>query len=264
MPLVLHEGLEISYEEIGSGEPVLFLPGTTTDSSIWMTGASTYLSGFRSIMVDPRDTPKSSEASSAYTPAELAHEALAVLNAAGESEAHLIGYSLGGAVAQELALAEPGRTRSLTLVSTWARTDAWLRHVFEWLRDGLLGAGMEWANRAVGWLVLGPQWQDEPMYEATLMFMNARGQSVEGLARQLDCDIAHDALGRLDSISCDTLVMCGSDDRWVPPRYSRQLADAIPGAKLEIVEGGEHAFLIERPEEFFVPLRSQLESSSAR
>lgn len=123
---------------------------------------------------------------------------------------------------------------------------------------------MEWANRAVGWLVLGPQWQDEPMYEATLMFMNARGQSVEGLARQLDCDIAHDALSRLDSISCDTLVMCGSDDRWVPPRYSRQLADAIPGAKLEIVEGGEHAFLIERPEEFFVPLRSQLESSSAR
>jgi pimeloyl-ACP methyl ester carboxylesterase len=263
MPLALHDGLKISYEEVGSGEPVLFLAGTTTDSSIWLTGAGTYLEGFRSIMVDPRDTPKSSEASSPYTPADLAREALAVLDAAGVSEAHVVGYSLGGAVAQEFAIASPERTRSLTLVSTWARTDPWLRHVFEWLRDGLLAAGMDWGDRAVAWLVLSPEWQEEPMYGATLLFMNARGQSVEALTRQLECDISHDALARLPSISLKTLVICGSEDRWIPPRYSRQLAQVIPGAKLEIFEGGEHAFLIENPEEFFTLLRSHLDSSPA-
>lgn len=258
MPEIEHQGLRISYEEMGSGDSVLFLAGTTTDSSMWMTGVGTYLTDFRSIMVDARDTAKSDQAMSAYTPADLAAEAIAVIDAAGADAVHVVGYSLGGAVAQELVLAAPQRARSLTLVATWARTDGWLKHVFEWLRDGLQTGGIEWADRAVAWLVLSPVWQEEPMYEATLMFLSARGQSAEGLARQLACDISHDALDRLSAIPCDTLVIGGSEDRWVPARYSRELADAIPGAKLEIVEGAEHGFLFEHPDEFFSMLRVHL------
>jgi 3-oxoadipate enol-lactonase len=101
VPEIVHKGLQISYEVAGSGDPVLFLPGTTTDSSMWLAAVNTYFEGYRSIMVDPRDTPKSDEAKESYCPPDLAAEALTVLADAGEESAHVVGYSLGGTVGYE-------------------------------------------------------------------------------------------------------------------------------------------------------------------
>lgn len=260
MPSTVHRGLRVSYEVAGAGEPVLFLPGTTNDSSLWTVSASTYLGDFRAVLVDPRDTAKSDLATEPYQPADLAADALAVLDDAGEESAHVVGYSLGGTAAQEVALAAPERMRSLTLVSSWARTDPKLRHVFEWLRDGAKAAGHEWANRALLWLVLSPEVEGSETYDGLLMILAAREQSVDALARQLDCDIAHDALDRLPSISCPTLVIGGADDVWIPVRYSEELAKTIPDARLEVLEGVGHGLPFELAQEFFTLLRSHLES----
>lgn len=262
MPDTVHDDLRISYEESGTGEPVLFLPGTTTDSSLFLAGVLTYLPGYRAVMVDPRDTVKSDRATAGYAPKDLALEALAVLDAAGVDSAHVVGYSLGGTVAQELALAAPRRARSLFLVCTWAKTDAWLRHAFELLRDGLNGQGLGWADRAIAWLVFSPEFQEGPAYEGVLALLAARGQSPEGLERQLECDIAHDALDRLGALTCPTFVLAGEDDWWVPARYSQEIAEAIPGAKLEILPRASHGLPIERQEEFFSLLRGHLTGSS--
>jgi 3-oxoadipate enol-lactonase len=257
MPGIVHKGLNISYEVIGSGDPVLFLPGTSIDSSMWLSGALGYLEGFRSIMVDPRDTPKSDEAKESYGPADLAAEALAVLTDSGEESAHIVGYSLGGTVAQELAVSAPDRVRSLTLVCTWAKTDPWLRHVFEWLRDGLREVGPGWADRAMLWLTLGREFHRDPVYENVLLLQSQRGQSTQALDRQLECDAAHDCLDRVGSIKAETLVIAGKDDVWIPARYGRELAAAIPKARLETVDG-PHGFPIESAEAFFSLVREQV------
>ena len=257
MPQVVHNGLRISYEVSGSGEPVLFLPGTSTDSSMWMAGVATYFERFRSIMVDPRDTPKSDEGKDSYAPVDLAAEAVTVLNAAGAEPAHVVGYSLGGTVAQELAVEYPQAVRSLTLVCTWARTDEWLKHVFEWLRDGLLAAGMTWADRALLWLTLGPEFHKDPIYEGALHLLSQRGQSSESLVRQLECDIVHDSLARLGSVTCQTLVIAGATDTWIPHRYGLQLKDALPHSRFESVDSG-HGFPIEQSELFYSLLREHI------
>lgn len=224
---------------------------------MWLAAVNAHMHGYRSIMVDPRDTPKSDEAKESYRPADLAAEAIAVLESAGEESAHVVGYSLGGTVAQELAVAAPERTRSLTLVCTWGASDDWIRHVFEWLIDGLRAGGMEWADRAILWLTLGPEFHQEPIYENVLLLHGQRGQSTEALVRQLECDAAHDCLEKLDSVSAPTLVIAGRSDVWFPLRYGRQLADAITGARFEEVDAG-HGFPLEDAETLFLLLRNHI------
>lgn len=258
MPQAKVDGLRISYEVTGSGEPVLFLPGTTQGSLSWVNGTSAHLTGYRAICIDPRDTPASDESPGAYTPRDLAGDALGVLDDAGVDSAHVVGYSLGGTVAQELALEAPERVRSLVLICSWARADPWLRHSFELLRDGLLQSGEDWFARAVVQLALSPPLHDGPPYEMSVTMLAGRGQKPEATVRQLECDIAHAALERLGEIRCPTLVVAGADDVWLPPRYSREIADAIPHAKLVVFDGIGHSLPLERAEEFFALLRDHL------
>jgi pimeloyl-ACP methyl ester carboxylesterase len=258
MPHAVVEGLRISYEELGDGEPVLFIPGTSSDSAIWLTGAANFLSDYRAIMIDPRDTPKSDLSRGPYTPKDLAADCFGVLDDSGVEKAHVVGYSLGGAVAQELALAVPDRVTGLTLVATWARTDPWLHHCFSWLRDGLITSGKQWADAAILWLTIGPEGHHPDAYEGFATLQAGWGQTPEALSRQLECDIAHDALDRLGSISAPALVVVGTEDVWLPRRYSEELTEAIPGARLEVVDRGAHSLPFERSEEFFALLKRHL------
>jgi pimeloyl-ACP methyl ester carboxylesterase len=261
VPATVHNGLKISYELIGSGEPVLFLPGTSTDSSLWMTSVATYFEGYRSILVDPRDTPKSDQSEGPYAPEDLSAEALSVLRDAEESSAHVVGYSLGGTVAQELAIRHPDVVRTLTLVCSWAKTDQWLRHTFEWLRDGVRQGKKEWADRALLWIVLSPELHDGPVYDAFLLLRSQWSQSDEALARHLECDIAHDAAGRLPSVTSPTLIIGSEDDLFIPARYSRELSELIHGANLEIIPAGSHGFPFEQPDVFFDLIKRHLDSN---
>ncbi|MBW3588428.1 MAG: alpha/beta hydrolase [Actinobacteria bacterium] len=251
MPETHHDSLRISYEVQGEGDPILLLPGTATDSSMWIPSAAAYLGGYRTIMVDPRDTPKSDQGGGPYTPGDLAGEALAVMDAEGVDKAHVAGYSLGGAAAQHLAVGAPDRIRSLMLICTWAASDAWLRHLFSWLADGAEAIGMEWANRAVLSLTLSAETHQSDSYESLLMFLNAWGQSSDELARQLRADAAHDASEKLGGIKIPTVVIGAGRDVFVPLRYQQLLAEIIPTARLEVFESAAHGLPLESPQELF-------------
>ena len=251
--------MRISYEVQGEGVPILLLPGTATDSSMWIPSAAAYLSRYRSIMVDPRDTPKSDQSGGPYTPADLAQEALAVMDVEGVDRAHVAGYSLGGAAAQHLAVEAPDRVRSLMLICTWAASDAWLRHLFSWLADGAEAIGMEWANRALLSLTLSAETHDSDSYENLLMFLNAWGQSSDGLARQLRADASHDVSNKLVGIEIPTLIIGAGRDVFVPIRYQQSLAEIIPTARLEIFESAAHGLPLESPQELFSELTGFLE-----
>lgn len=120
-------GIRIYYEEHGSGEPVLLLMGTGADHSFWGPQIEPYSKQYRLIVIDSRGTGQSTRPDDwkSCTPKAMASDAFGVLDHLGIDRAHVGGLSLGSAVAQEMALAQPDRLLSLSLHGTWARSDEW-------------------------------------------------------------------------------------------------------------------------------------------
>jgi pimeloyl-ACP methyl ester carboxylesterase len=240
-------------ETSGRGFPLVLISGTGLPSIIWGFHIG-WLSEIRSVVAfDNRDSGQSSTVSVDYNPADMARDTLGLMDALGIERADVLGFSLGGAIAQEVALAAPGRVRGLILYATWAATDNWLRlrfNVWERIASNVvpetitdLGALDLYTSRFFA--DPGPL----EMLRASARAAPNEG-SPDGLVRQWRADQVHDARGRLGDLSCPTLVVVGDEDVLVPLRYSRELADLIPGARLEIITEAAHGALLERPDAF--------------
>jgi pimeloyl-ACP methyl ester carboxylesterase len=119
--------LTLFFAEKGAGEPLLFLSGLSADHGYWRGQLRAFGRNYRCLAVDNRDAGQSDYAAGPYTVGELAADVAELLDRLQAAPAHVVGLSLGGMIAQELALAHPGKVRSLALVSTLGRSDAWFR-----------------------------------------------------------------------------------------------------------------------------------------
>ena len=233
MPHALRDGLQLSYEIKGEGEPVLFIPGILSNRIVWGP-VTRRLTAVQTILIDNRDSGASSLASAPYTIRDLAHDAFAVLDHAGIRSAHIAGHSMGGAIAMEMALTDPPRVRSLTLVNTWARTDTYsgsVMRLMRLLRQRLTDdAEFLHANtlivNAAGPLQLISM---EDIAQAILQFGPL--QQSQAYLRNLRAVEAHDILDRLPAIQCPTQVIWGDEDKVFPAWHARQLLQSIPNAK---------------------------------
>jgi 3-oxoadipate enol-lactonase len=206
---------------------------------------------FRVITFDARGSRRSAAPPGPYTTRLLADDAAAMLDHVGVERAHVVGLSLGGMVAQELALAYPERIDRLVLIATHARPaspalwDAWTTFFVQAQERGLDRAGVVlWF---LAWMFtpafmarheqvqeMFTQWQDDPLQAP------AHGRAAQGEAAR-----DHDTLARLPMIAAPTLVIVGDQDILTPVANARELADGIPGARLEVLEGGGHLALFE-------------------
>ena len=173
--------------------------------------------------------------------------------------AHVAGFSGGSTTAQELALRHPDLVDSLVLVSTWARSDAYLRtfaDTMRWLVDAAPSerAGLE----AFLLWIYTPRAHNEGIVEQIIDEALAfeHPQSPEAFRRQLDAWMVHDTVERLHQITVPTLVVAGEIDIVTPPRYGRVVAEGIPGAEFVVLEGEAHQPFQERPDEFNALVRS--------
>lgn len=248
--------LEILYELSGEGPTVLFISGMTLDHSIWnafQVPAFT-AAGFRCLVFDNRDVGRTGESpTGAYAIAQLVADTVGLLDHLDIDSPHVIGFSLGGMVAQELALAFPQRVRSLTLLATYAKPDAYTTAVMEFLKSVKQSLPGEASDRAMGLQVFSHRFFGNP--EAVRMWMervraNPYPQSAAAFVRQTDAAIAHDTLSRLSRIKAPTHVIVGEEDILTPPRYAKVLAGNIPGAQLSQMPGVAHAVPAEGSEQF--------------
>lgn len=232
----------------GDGFPLLLIAGTGLPSSIWAFHMG-WLTEIRKVITfDNRDVGESSDSPGEYSAADMAADAVGLLDALGIEQADVIGYSLGGAIAQELAIAHPSRVRGLVLYSTWAATDEWLKLRFS-LWERIIAATGNDLSGELGALDLFTYRFFVPGRIEMLRAQNAGADPrSEGLMRQWRADQAHDAKDRLAAITNPTLVVGGAEDILVPARYSEELASLVGGAKLEIVEAGAHGALVEVPD----------------
>lgn len=250
--------ISVAVQEYGEGEPLLVINGTSQSLGFWTELAEAWAGRHRVITYDLRGMGGSERGSGTFTVASLAADALGLMDALGIERAHVLGYSLGSAIAQELVLAAPERVGSLVLYCTWARSDGFQKAMMTGLAHPWRTGDLEAALGALG-VAFSPQLLDSPDFDALIaqllpLFPSTEAQ-IRTTAEQWDADMGHDTLDRLPGITAPTLVIAGEQDLLTPPWHGRQVAAAIPGARLEMFTGpgSSHALGVERAEEF-VPL----------
>jgi len=181
---------------------------------------------------------------------------------------HLVGLSLGSAVAQEVALLRPDLVRSAALVDTWSSTsrEHHIRRHFESRLYALERGPLDVFAHFAFWMSAPSIIDDEPELQALVEQRLAADTSPwpEGTASHFRADLAHETADRLDQISCPTVVIHGAEDLITLPRYNRAVARAIPGASnVEIPRAG-HLVWLERPAEVTAALLDFLRAQPPR
>ncbi|HYZ94024.1 MAG TPA: alpha/beta fold hydrolase [Actinomycetota bacterium] len=253
MPVYNVNGLDINADVTGDGFPLILIAGTGLPAVIWGFHVGWLSEQRRVVAFDNRDIGASGSAPGDYTPTDMAGDAIGLMDALGIERADVVGFSLGGAIAQEVALAVPDRVRGLVLYATWASTDAWLRLRFEvWERIAAAVAPDTITDLGALELYTHRFFADpaplEMLRASARAAPNERGP--DGFIRQWRADQAHDARDRLGGIRSPTLVVVGDEDVLVPRRYSQELVELIPGAKLQVIAEAGHGALVERPDAF--------------
>jgi 3-oxoadipate enol-lactonase len=243
-------GVQIAYEVLGSGPPVLLVQGLGYGGRGFGPVVDLLADDFTVALFDNRGFGSSDVPLGPYSVAQLAGDAIAVLDAAGLERAHVVGASLGGMIAQELALVWPERVDRLVLACTTpggllsyampARTVQLLAQV------PLLDPDV--ALRRLVENALGDPRPD--LVEQVLAYRRAHPPDTAGWTAQATAGASHDALDRVARIEAPTLAVTGTADAVVDPRNSELLAERIPGARLERLDGCGHLLFWERPEEF--------------
>lgn len=242
--------VRIAYRESGDGEPVLFLNGTGESGKTW-AGMMAALPDYHCIAIDNRDTGGSSYVEQQYAPQDLARDAAGVIEALGIAPCHVVGFSLGGATAQELAIARPELVRSLVLLSTWAKSDGFFiaeMHNWQAIRRAHWDDEVSFLLSLETWLFSPATYaNDELRRSIYAMWHDDSSQKPEGWIRQTEADIAHDALDRLGEIRARTAIIVGDDDICTPPRFSEELHAAIADSTLVRIPDAGHCAVFEQP-----------------
>ena len=244
--------VRIAYEERGDGPPLLLVHGLGYDHHGWGPLPALLVPDFRLVLVDNRGVGESDAPEGPYTIAGLAADAVAVLDAAGIDRAHVVGVSLGGFVAQELAIAHPERVDRLVLLSTSpggpnqypmpAETVEMFSAYQRMEREAALRLAVKnsCGDRAV---------RERPdLVDEVYAYRLERAPPIEPWRAQLLAGTGFDAFERIPAIAAPTLALTGGGDVVIDPRNSELLAERIPGARLEVVPDRGHLLYWEEPE----------------
>jgi 3-oxoadipate enol-lactonase len=252
MPFARREEVKLHWESTGAGEaPVLLIMGLGMTATGWWRTVPVLAERFRVLAFDNRGVGRSGRPPGPYTVSQMADDAVGVLDAAGEASANVYGISLGGMIAQELALRHPDRVRRLVLAATTpggsqaVPPDSETLAFFE--RRALMPT-----EEAV--------WASVPYNYASRTRRECGRRIAEDIAQrlrypvepdsyraQLAAALQHDAYHRLDQIRTPTLIVHGGEDRMVHPANARLLADRIPAAQLWILSSSAHLLFTDDP-----------------
>jgi 3-oxoadipate enol-lactonase len=247
----LENGISLYYETEGRGDAVALVQGLDRDHTGMRFQRKELVKHFQVITYDARGTGLSDTPEGPYTCLQMADDLAYLLRALRIEKAHIMGASMGGAIAQEFAVKYPEMTGRLILLCTYMKADAFIRQLAKFwiqsvektghvlLREGILPwlytreffedqqLALDWARKLVK--------EQEPLY------------SIKGFEWKAQAALEADTSERIHMIKAPVLVVAGELDLVVPPALCKQLADAIPGARFTVIKGGAHAFFDEKP-----------------
>jgi 3-oxoadipate enol-lactonase len=253
VPKIVVGDNELHYERAGSGEPLLLIQGMSGTHVSWGDPFLGPLQeGFDVIAFDNRGIGLSAPTEGPFTIVEMAEDAAGLLGGIGIESAHVVGISMGGMIAQELALARSERLRSLTLGCTYCGgpgSQLMPQENMEKLAAGMMSGDRDKAIRASWEVNLSPVFRaDESRYAAFHEMATSVPAAKRTIELQAQAIFGHDTSGRLGEISAPTLIVHGSEDGVLPYPNGQQIASLMPAARLETLEGVGHMFWWEQPE----------------
>jgi pimeloyl-ACP methyl ester carboxylesterase len=256
MPFATANGIRLYYEWHGAegGTPVVLVMGLGGDCTAWPFQLAALAPRYRVLVFDNRGAGRSDAPDVAYTTRGMAEDLLALLDGLGVGRAHLLGLSLGGAIAQEAVLAAPARFASLQLHATWAGPHPYLQALVAAVRMARLQFDREGFYRVLSvWLFSPVGFATQPELVETVVqraIHHPYPVPPHAYLRQTDAVLGHDARDRLHFIRCPTLVAVGSQDLITPPLLAAELASRIPGARFTSLPDAGHGALWEVSEAF--------------
>jgi 3-oxoadipate enol-lactonase len=243
----------LRYADVGSGPAVVLIHGLAGDHSAWRAQIEALRPHFRVIAFDNRGAGASTQVDERVSTQDLAADTLGLMDALGVARAQVVGRSMGGAVAQHMALLAPQRVQSLVLCASFAQLDPLGRRVLLNMREALEWRG-SWADHA----------RHSVQNFVSAAFFNEHTEQVAAIerllggetrlpacySRQNEACQQHDTLADLPRILQPTLVMGGDADPICSMTATRALAQGLPKAQLEVFAGASHFFLMEQPARF--------------
>lgn len=255
MPMANVNGININYSVEGQGEPLIMISGAGADHTAWRYQVGSFKKHYRTITFDNRGVGKSDKPAGPYTFKTMADDTIGLMDHLNIEKAHVLGVSMGGMIAQELAINHPERVNKLVLGCTFARRDETSgfspevnKAIEAYERSSRDGASQ---RRLAGLMIdLGINKWSYRVFILPLLKITIRFTAPKGVAEQFEALLAYDAADRLGMIKASTLVITGTEDRTIKPTSSEVIARFVPKAKLVKVPGGGHNFPIEMRGEF--------------
>ncbi len=253
MQRALVNGVEVAFELRGAGDPVVMIHGAQGDQTMFNDIAALFTRDFRVLTFDQRGSGLSGKPDMDYSIAMLADDTAALMDHVGFSQAHIIGVSMGGMIAQEFALRHPRKVRSLILGCTTPGGPKAHRIGGDAFTAAYSAKPMsaEERGRALAAAAFTKGYIDRHPELVPAMIEARRQRPIDPVAldHRLKAALSHDTYDRLAEINCPTLVITGRDDALIAWENSQILAERIPGAQLEILELAGHCFWLEQPQQ---------------
>ncbi len=244
--------MELYYEEYGAGVPVVLIHGLAGDCGAWKAQIERLKKNYRVLAFDNRGAGRSSAPDYPYTSKHFADDTIGLMDAVGITEpAHIIGRSMGGAIAQIMALDYPERMRSLLITASFGKLDRYGHQILYNINEVVKAQGYGPAAKHQSLFFFPPRYFNEHKEEldAFEAGLSNTDRPVRGYVHSTNACLTHDALDRLGGVRCPTLVLAGGQDVLCAASASRAIADRVPNCEIKIYEEASHFFLIQCFEE---------------
>jgi 3-oxoadipate enol-lactonase len=265
MPIARIGRYEINYADEGKGTPIVFIHGLAGDLSAWLPQTKALGGQYRVVTFDNRGAGKSTQIDEPVSTVDLARDTIGLMDSLGISNAHIVGRSMGGAIAQHIALERPDLVRTLVLCASFAKLDPLGRRVLINMREVLEWRG-NWGDHArhsiqnfVGHAFYNREQEQIRTIEALI---GGERRLPACYIRQNWACLEHDTLDRLAEINCPTLIMGGVNDPICSPTCTQWMSERLPHSRTVMFDGCSHFFLMENSKRFMAELEAWLQHST--
>jgi pimeloyl-ACP methyl ester carboxylesterase len=247
-------GARIWVHQQGDGPAVLLIGGLGDPAESWQAQIDAFSDRYRIVAPDNRGAGRSSLPPSGVSIPAMAEDAAEVLRALEIQHAHVAGFSMGGAVAQEIAITHPAVVRSLVLSGTWTAPHVYWRRMFaSWMAAAQAAASERELLEAFFLWIYSREWHEDGTVDRLIdeTLESPLAQDADAfLAQAQACIDWAGAAERLRDVTIPTLVIVGDADIICPPRLSRPIVEAMPHAELAVLQGAAHQPFQEKPDEY--------------
>lgn len=262
MPFAKINNVEINYHIVGDGQPLLFIAGLGVDNMCWIYQVPEFQELFKVIVFDNRGIGKSTGSIAPYSIRMMADDAVELLKYLNIGKSHIVGTSMGGMIAQEIAINYPNMVDKLVLCSTFAKPQNMVEIIMKGVKDIIGYNALDIFGINPHRLVFEKLFsyllqqifseefllENKKLIEETLRKYLSKLTYVETFLKQTGAVYTHNTIDRLNLIKAETLIITGMEDKLVVPECSDILAEKISRSKLRKIEHAEHGMHFEMPD----------------